>query len=78
MVLQLHDVEPTHRIHTSKRNILPSSFLHRRIDIAPRCETIAIQEISKGYQRQKTNLRSPMDESVRMPRQYLVEAEAIT
>ena len=39
MVLQLHDVEPTHRIHTSKRNILPSSFLHRRIDIAPRCET---------------------------------------
>ena len=39
---------------------------------------IAIQEISKGYQRQKTNLRSPMDESVRMPRQYLVEAEAIT
>ena len=37
---------------------------------------IAIQEISKGYQQQKTNLRSPKDESARKPQQYLAEAES--
>ena len=35
---------------------------------------IAIQEISKGYQRQKTSPGSPTDGSARKPRQYHVEA----
>ena len=39
---------------------------------------IAIQEISKEYQQQKTSLHNPMDESARRPRQFLVEAGAIT
>jgi len=37
-------------------------------------QSIAIQQISKECQRQKTNLRSPMDESTRKPQQYHAEA----
>ena len=40
--------------------------------------SIAIQEISKEYQRQKTNLCSPMDESARKPQQYLAEVGIMT
>ena len=40
--------------------------------------TIAIHGISRGYQRQKTNLRSLMDGSGRKPQQYLAEAGVIT
>lgn len=39
--------------------------------------TIAIQEINKGYPRQKTNQHSRMDESARKPEQYHAEAGVI-
>ena len=39
---------------------------------------IAIHEISKEYQRQKTNQRSPKSGSARKPQQYLAEAGVIT
>ena len=39
--------------------------------------TIAVQEISKGYQRQKTNRRNPMDGFARKPQQYHAEAGII-
>ena len=39
---------------------------------------IAIQEISKEYQQQETNLHSPMDGSARKPQQYLAEVGTIT
>ena len=38
---------------------------------------IAIQEINKGYQRQKTNQHSRKDESARKPEQYHAEAGVI-
>lgn len=39
--------------------------------------TIAIQEIIKEYQRQKTNQRSRKGGSARKPQQYHAEAEVI-
>ena len=47
-------------------------------DVGTKRHFIAIQEISKEYQQQKTSLHNPMDESARRPRQFLVEAGAIT
>ena len=40
-------------------------------------QTIAIQEIIKEYQRQKTNQRSRKGGSARKPQQYHAEAEVI-
>lgn len=42
-----------------------------------RIGTIAIQEIIKEYQRQKTNQRSRKGGSARKPQQYHAEAEVI-
>lgn len=42
-----------------------------------RLEDIAIQEIIKEYQRQKTNQRSRKGGSARKPQQYHAEAEVI-
>lgn len=39
---------------------------------------IAIQEISKEYQQQKTSRRSVMDGSTKKPPQFLGEAETMT
>ena len=40
-------------------------------------DSIAIQEINKGYQRQKTNQHSRKDESERKPEQYHAGAGVI-
>lgn len=52
-------------------------FNYDTSEIESRTASIAIQEIIKEYQRQKTNQRSRKGGSARKPQQYHAEAEVI-
>ena len=54
-----------------------ASLLAHEFQISDSALSIAIQEISKGYRRQKTSRRSPMDGFTGKPQQYHAEAGII-
>ena len=61
------------------RNMVANALRRKtkQFNAEPEVKTIAIQEIIKEYQRQKTNQRSRKGGSARKPQQYHAEAEVI-
>ncbi len=63
------------KVKVQRRNL--ESKRNNRGELQQDESTIAIQEIIKEYQRQKTNQRSRKGGSARKPQQYHAEAEVI-